>query len=236
VTKLDDQLYPVITTNSTNPKEITTHLCAKLEKVLPDIRRAQNEVEQRIKTAEGLMARAPTADDKTLLVKNKLAELHRKLSDISGDYQVLLEMLIGYFKNLVELDRVVEEYNNQTNRVANDIGGVEALIREHEASKQRVLELFNRARNECENVVHRISRQVSRSAFLQKKCDNGTRFLGADSSRRERHPEAPTHPRTEEGQLGESVAAEKGLSGGPETIVSIRHRLAPNQRHARRPL
>jgi hypothetical protein len=69
-----------------------------------------------------------------------------------------------------------------------------------------------------------------------KKSDNGTRFLGADSSRRERHPEAPTHPRTEEGQLGESVAAEKGLSGGPETIVSIRHRLTPNQRHARRPL
>lgn len=159
VTKLDEQLYPVITTNSTNPKEITAHLCAKLEKVLPDVRKAQNEVEQRIKTAENLIAKTQSCDDKTLNIKNKLSELSRKLSNISNDYQVLLEMLISYFKSLVELDRKVDDFNTQTGRVPSDINGVEALIREHEVSKQTVLELFSRSRIECENVVQRISRQ-----------------------------------------------------------------------------
>ena len=167
MTKLDEQLYPVITTNSTNPKEIVTHLCAKLEKVLPDIRRAQNEVEQRLKTAEGLIARAQSGDEKTISVKNKLSELHRRLSDIGNEYQILLEMLISYFKNLVDLDRKVEDFNNQTTRVVNDLSGVESLIRDHEASKQTVLQIFNRARNECENLVHRITKQVCELFLLQ---------------------------------------------------------------------
>ncbi|KYB28240.1 SEC14 domain and spectrin repeat-containing protein 1-like Protein [Tribolium castaneum] len=157
VTKLDEQLYPVITTNSTNPKEITTHLCSKLEKVLPDVRKAQVEVEQRIKTAENLICKTQSSDEKTLNIKNKLSELGRKLSNVANDYQVLLEMLISYFKNLVELDRKVEDYSVKTG--AGDITTVENLIRDHEISKQRVLELFNRARMECENVAQRIARQ-----------------------------------------------------------------------------
>ncbi|RZC41074.1 I-set and/or Spectrin domain containing protein, partial [Asbolus verrucosus] len=160
VTKLDDQLYPVITTLSTNPQEITTHLYGKLEKVLPDIKRAQNEVEQRAKTAETLITKAQSTDEKALNVKNKLAELNRRLSDVAADYQLLLEMLIAYFKNLVDLDRTAESFNAQRGRLPSDVSSVESLIREHEASKQTVLELFNRARSECENLVQRISRQL----------------------------------------------------------------------------
>lgn len=159
MTKLDEQLYPVITTNSTNPREIAEHLAVKLEKVLPDIKRGQNEVEQRINTAETLISKTQATDEKTLNVKNKLAEVKRKLSDIAQDYKILMETLISYFRNLVILDQRVEEFNRSGSLLPEDVIGIESLIREHESSKQAVLDMFNRSRTECENCVQRISRQ-----------------------------------------------------------------------------
>lgn len=159
MTKLDDQLYPVITTNSTNPQEISTHLNSKLERVLPDIKKAQNEVEQRIKTAEALISKAQATDEKALNVRNKLSELNQKLSDITAEYQLLLEALISYFNNLVELDETAAKFNKIGDYPTN-VAGIETTIREHEVSKQAVLEMFKRSQNECEKVIQRIIKQV----------------------------------------------------------------------------
>lgn len=92
VTKLDSQLYPIITTSSTNPTDIVALLEHKLENVLPDIKKAQQEVAQKIKSAEELVARAGTSDEKTLSIKNKLNELSQKLVEISSEYQILLQV------------------------------------------------------------------------------------------------------------------------------------------------
>lgn len=167
VTKLDSQLYPVITTDSTNPKDIVSHLQHKVETVLPDIKRAQSEVEQRIKTAEALIAKSQASDEKTLNVKNKLFELNQKLVEIATDYQILLQMLISYFNNLTELDKTTENFNSQFNKAGlpNDVATIESLIKEHEASRHAVTEMFKFTQNECEQIITRINKQVS--AFLK---------------------------------------------------------------------
>lgn len=94
VSKLHSQLYPVITTNSTRPGDLVDHLEHKLESVLPDIRKAQSEVAQKIKSAEELVAKAGTTDEKTLSVKSKLNELSQKLVEIASEYQILLQVCI----------------------------------------------------------------------------------------------------------------------------------------------
>lgn len=163
VSKLDSQLYPVITTDSSNPKDIASHLQHKLETVLPDIKRAQGEVEQRIKTAESLINKSQTADEKALNVKNKLFELNQKLTDITTEYQILLQVLIAFFNNLAELDKTTEALNAQFNKgsLPNDVQITESLIKEHEASKQAVLEMFRFTQNECEQIISRIQKQVN---------------------------------------------------------------------------
>lgn len=162
VSKLDSQLYPVITTDSNNSRDIATYLQNKLDTVLPDIKRAQSEVEQRIKTAETLISKSQTSDEKALNVKNKLHELNQKLTEITTEYQILLQVLITYFNNLSELDRTVENLNAQFSKASlpNDAALMESLIKEHEASKQAVLEMFRFTQSECEQITNRISRQV----------------------------------------------------------------------------
>lgn len=162
VSKLDSQLYPVITTDSNNSRDISGYLQHKLDTVLPDIKRAQGEVEQRIKTAETLINKAQSSDEKAFNVKNKLHELNQKLTEITTEYQILLQVLIAYFNNLSELDKTAETLNSQFGKATlpNDASLVESLIKEHEASKQAVLEMFKFAQNECEQIINRISRQV----------------------------------------------------------------------------
>lgn len=172
VSKLDSQLYPVITTDSSNPKDIASHLQHKLGTVLPDIKRAQGEVEQRIKTAESLINKSHAADEKTLNVKNKLFELNQKLTDITTEYQILLQVLIAFFNNLAELDKTTEALNSQFNKgsLPNDVHITESLIKEHEASKQAVQEMFRFTQNECEQIISRIQKQVSEfTVFLNQR-------------------------------------------------------------------
>lgn len=162
MSKLDSQLYPVITTNAINPKDISSHIEQKLETVLPEIKRAQTEVEQRIKTAESLIAKSPSVAEQTLNVKNKLIELNQRLVEITTDYQILLQMLIAYFNNITELDKKVDGLNNQFSKtnLPREISDVEQLIRDHDASKQAVLEMFKFTQNECDKLVSRINNQV----------------------------------------------------------------------------
>lgn len=164
VTKLDAQLYPVITTNAINPKDIATHIEKKLETILPDIKRAQCEVEQRIKTAEALSQKSQPLDEKSLNIKNKLFELNQKLLDKTMEYQLLLQLLISYFNNLAELDKTIDKFNIQFNKVGlpTDISDLEAVLKEHEASKRAILEMFAFTQNESDQLESRIRQQVRR--------------------------------------------------------------------------
>ena len=161
VTKLDSQLYPVITTNAVNPKDVASHIEQKLETVLPEIKRAQCEVEQRIKTTEALMAKSPPIDERSLNVKNKLIEMNEKLIEITGEYQVLLEQMVSHFREVHELDNAVDNLNNQFDKVGlpTNLSELDAVIREHETSKQTAIELFKFIQSE--QLVNRIYKQVS---------------------------------------------------------------------------
>lgn len=135
----------------------------KLTTVLSEIKKAQSEVEQRIKTADALTQKSQRVDEGAINIKNKLNELNHKLVQIITDYQVLLEMLISYFKNLSDLDKTIDNVNTQYANASlpTDIYEVESMIREHDASKQAILEMFKFTQNESEQIIARIRKQVS---------------------------------------------------------------------------
>lgn len=143
----------------------------KLNVVLTEIKRAQNEVDQRIKMTDALIQKSPTVDEGAINIKNKLNDLSQKLVSIITDYQILLEMLISYFKNLSELEKTIENVSRQYNnaRLPLDVSDVEAMIREHAASRQAILEMFKFAKNECDQIIPRIRKQVGVSFLAKSK-------------------------------------------------------------------
>ncbi|XP_050302710.1 titin-like isoform X2 [Anthonomus grandis grandis] len=161
VSKLDSQLYPVLTTLSTKPSEIAAFLEHKLETVLPDIRKAQGEVGQKLKSAEELIVKAGATDEKTLTIKEKLNELSQKLAEIASEYQILLQVLCGYFKSLEEIDKKIDTFNAQLEKVRlpKDLQQVELTLRESEITKETILERFRFSQTECEHIEQRIRKQ-----------------------------------------------------------------------------
>ncbi|PNF38127.1 hypothetical protein B7P43_G14605, partial [Cryptotermes secundus] len=160
VSKLDEQLYPVLTSDTKSSKAIARELEEKLQIVLPEVRRAQAEIELRIKATENLAQRGDTHGQKEAIVA-RLMELHNKLQVIITDYQILLQMLISFFKNLAELEKTIENLQSQYQftRLPSAVSEVELLLKEHEASRQAVLELFKFTQNESEQIITRIWQQ-----------------------------------------------------------------------------
>ncbi|XP_031348623.1 titin isoform X3 [Photinus pyralis] len=166
ITKLDSQLYPVITTEASKPEAVSEFLEYKLKTVYPEVKRAQNEVEQRIKAVESLITKATVVDESTLNVKNKLLELNQKLAEVTTDYQILLQMLMTYFNNLADMDRTVEDLNSQcfTKPLSGDMGEVDTVILEQEGSRLAILEMFKYAQNDCDKLVSKINKQEPEGA------------------------------------------------------------------------
>lgn len=162
VSKLECQLYPVITTNSTKPHELAEFLEQKLTSVLPDIKTAQSEVEQRLRAIEELISKASATDEKSIAVKNKLQELNQKLIEITSEYQILLQVLIGYFKTLEDIDKKAERYNDELDKTGypKELAAIESILREHETCRETIIERLRFAQTECDQISERIIKQV----------------------------------------------------------------------------
>ncbi|KRT85768.1 Immunoglobulin, partial [Oryctes borbonicus] len=168
VTKLDSQLYPVITTNAVSPRDISEHVQKKLETVLPEIKRAQCEVEQRIKTTDALMAKSPPVTETSLTVKNKLSEMNYKLVEITREYQTLLEKLVTYFHHLNDIDKTMNNINNRFSKaLPRNLIELDVVIKEHEISTENLIETFKSLQSECGQLMDRINKQEPQSAAEQ---------------------------------------------------------------------
>lgn len=91
---MDTQLYPIITTNETDPKIVAQHIENKLNDVLTQIRNAESEIEQRMRVADTIIQRSP--NDQTFLIKQKLLNMKQNLKMICTDYQTLMQMMVSY--------------------------------------------------------------------------------------------------------------------------------------------
>jgi len=57
VSKLDSELYPVLPDDCGSANSIRIHVEEKLKTVLPEIKKAQEEVEEHLRTADTLLAK-----------------------------------------------------------------------------------------------------------------------------------------------------------------------------------
>lgn len=111
--KLDAQLYPVLTSSSQNPRELKTLVSNKLDSVLKEIGRAQSEIEQRIKTTAALKAKDDQTSEKIIQVVNNLEAIKDKLKVVSRDYKELLQELIKFLDSVDQTQTSIDEFFGQ---------------------------------------------------------------------------------------------------------------------------
>ncbi|XP_015607040.1 titin isoform X3 [Cephus cinctus] len=159
VSKFDEQLYPVITTESMVPSNILENLEITRSNILPELKKAVSELDVRIKTVSALMQNDD--DGVNEQIKNKLLDVHQHLQNTTSEYQILLESLISIFKNVVEVERRTQEIDRQTDYqfLPKDADGLRSLLKKHEETRESVEEILKTVTTETEKTVERIKRQ-----------------------------------------------------------------------------
>ncbi|CAB3388930.1 Hypothetical predicted protein, partial [Cloeon dipterum] len=167
VSRLDSQLYPILDTEETNPRILVRLLEDRQSRVVPETQRAQAEVELRLNAVETLQVQGESANQRERLIK-QLVELKQRFAILIADYHLLLQMLIALFKNTIELEKTTDNVANQlmSTILPTDPVSVERMIKEHEASKNIVMELFRFNSAQIEQVVDKIKRQEPKQAAL----------------------------------------------------------------------
>jgi len=116
-TRLQPHLYPIIVGGGETCKEVVQELEKKERTVLPEIKKAQAEVEVRIKAAETLALKGEPMPEENQEVIAKLMKLHDDLQSILTDFQVLIQILHSFFTNIAQVSpKSLSEYNEANNR------------------------------------------------------------------------------------------------------------------------
>ncbi|XP_026815442.1 titin isoform X5 [Rhopalosiphum maidis] len=160
VSKLESQLYPVL---KSEPSSIDRHISEvkqKLNNVLPEVQRAQDDIESRIKTAEELIGKGNIQGD-NISIPPRLKELHSRLVGITTEYQNLLDMFLSFFNSLQEFHNTVKE--SERGRPADifnhKLNEVEELLKKHNQSRQAVLDSFKTVYAENIRLMDKIKQQ-----------------------------------------------------------------------------
>lgn len=159
VSNIQPQLYPILLEEYDTCKEVIKELERKEQIVIPEIKKAEAEIEMRLKTAEliALKGEAPPEENEKII--NELMDVSEKLGSTSTNYQVLIQMLQAFFKNLSEVEKTIEDFNaqNETSTLPSNVSQIDGLIKDNEAFSQAILELFKFTKNESDGIINKIN-------------------------------------------------------------------------------
>lgn len=158
-TQVDTQLYPVFSTSSLDAKQLLTSTREKLTYVTQDIERAQEEIQQRIQTTLSIQTKDQQSLSKIEQVINNLRMLKAKLDGIKYDYRTLLESVLQFLENTVQLRREIDSYFAKHTVESGGGGassGVERTIAEHEKFRDLCMDKFRSLITQSELLIDRV--------------------------------------------------------------------------------
>ncbi|XP_050539074.1 muscle M-line assembly protein unc-89 isoform X2 [Daktulosphaira vitifoliae] len=168
VSKLETQLYPIL---KTEPLTVDRHILEvenKLNNILPEVQRAQDEIETRVRTAEELIGKG-NVQGENISIPPRLKELHSRLISITTEYQNLLEMFLSFFNSLQKFHNTVcdAEKSRQTEIINLKLDEVEELYKSHNKSRQTVLDNFKTVYAENIRLMDKIKQQEPQKSAEQ---------------------------------------------------------------------
>ncbi|XP_020814330.1 muscle M-line assembly protein unc-89 isoform X5 [Drosophila serrata] len=153
-TQVDTQLYPVFTSTSVDAKQLLVSTREKLTHVSQDIERAQDEIQQRIQTTLSIQTKDQPSLAKIEQVINNLRMLKAKLDGIKYDYRTLVESILQFLENTVQLRREIDEYFARQQQ--QNSSGADRSIAEHEKFRDQCMDKFRSLITQSELLIDRV--------------------------------------------------------------------------------
>ncbi|XP_026463315.1 coiled-coil domain-containing protein 141-like [Ctenocephalides felis] len=142
ISKLDSNIYPVLTSPTSNASELVAFAESTLQRVTNEIVQAQNDIQTKLRLTEDLVAQDTSLLDETQPVKNNLQELQQKLNTTSTEYKLLVQSIISFLRNVAELDKSIENIQSKHRLPVDLQTDLENFAKDHEASKKIIMEMF----------------------------------------------------------------------------------------------
>ncbi|XP_026674575.1 muscle M-line assembly protein unc-89 isoform X5 [Ceratina calcarata] len=167
VSKFSEQLYPVITSRSNETTSILQDLSSSKNRILPELNKAVNELDSRIKGINTLAQKGEVQIDELIL--RRLHEMHENLRTTARDYETLLESLISIFQNIEEVEYKIDQLKSQAERVTTlqKLFEVENAFRELDAMKWSVSDRLSQIDLKTQDTIVRIKQQEPPEAGAQ---------------------------------------------------------------------
>ncbi|XP_043525685.1 uncharacterized protein LOC122536948 isoform X5 [Frieseomelitta varia] len=159
VSKFTEQLYPVITSQSSQTASILQDLAGSKHRILPELNKAVNELDSRIKGINTLAREGEIQIDDEIL--KRLRQMHEDLRATARDYETLLELLISIFQNIKEVEHKIEQLNTHAQRVTSlkKLSEVETLFNELDAMKWTISDQQSQIKLKMQETIARIKQQ-----------------------------------------------------------------------------
>lgn len=155
--KLDAQLYPILTKQTDDLNVLRGFLEEKLRNVLSDIEKAQIEITQHIQTTSNLKPKDEKTAEKISQVLRNLNAIVDKLSLIQNEFRSLIEAIVDFIKNLsITKSKIVSYFERAPSVGAQNI---EELLNENNRFTEDISNQFRNLLDQSESLIDLIRRQ-----------------------------------------------------------------------------
>lgn len=149
--KLDAQLYPILTTQSNEPNDLKIFLSGKLQTVLTDIAKAQDEISYHIRTTAALRAKDETTANKITQVLQNLNDIVDRLTNIRREYTILVDAILSFLNGVISTTNDIDHYFRLAQRPTGD--NVGRLVKENNQFRDKTLEQFRELLRQSEQLI-----------------------------------------------------------------------------------
>ncbi|XP_025104045.1 coiled-coil domain-containing protein 141-like isoform X3 [Pomacea canaliculata] len=166
VMKIEREFFlPYIAGNLGNSLQKAQELQRKLTEFIPIAKKAQEDIEEHLKTAELLSLKGDTRGQKEQIV-NELIRVHQRFQARMNEYQILIKMTIQFFKNVSQLDELIEKTEREymQSQLPTDLSQAESMLEEHKRKKTEVSHFINYTAEEGDKIVRRVRQQDAEAA------------------------------------------------------------------------
>lgn len=157
--KLDAQLYPILTKQTSDLNALKIFLNDKLRNVLADIEKAQIEITHHIKSTGELKPKDSKTIDKITQVLHNLNAIVNKLSLIQNEFRVLVESIMLFVQNLNNTKTNIEQYFERISIQSVNVQHIEEILQENKRFSDETSMRFGQLAEQSERLIGQIHKQ-----------------------------------------------------------------------------
>lgn len=149
--KIDENLYPILTIPSEDPSELKVFVQKRLQLVKKTIDDAKAELQERIKSTSHLEPSNDETNRKLHQVIDNLQSINSKLETLNMNYHTLITAIVSFLDSIISTKKRIDDYF--------DTDAEAKTSTRHDQFRQSTMEQFRSLISQSETVIQRIRDQ-----------------------------------------------------------------------------